>query len=272
MAALAESESPQTLAYVLSSLSTLATRSRALHTQECAAVHAFAFKAAGVLATKLASLKPKDAASAVVALGTLEMPRLPEPVAARLQAGCAGFVGDVPPASLPRLAWAVARLQWRSPALLEALGAAALRNLPLLSPAGLAQLAWALAAADWRDPALVEAMVAQCARQLGGFGGEDKGRLAWALAHLSRHGEPGTASFVLRLVQSVTKGDVASMQAVDVAAVVWACGRLDQHPGCARVDQACIGVLCGAHSRRGVTNAASAGVGKDCAWWFLTRA
>jgi hypothetical protein len=234
MLALAGQESPQTLAYALSSLGTLASRQQGLAGGGGGgggtAVDAFAAAAAACLAPHAAKLEPGDLAAVVVALGTLEARGVPGRAAGALQAACAAAAGELPAAALPRVAWAAVRLQWRGAQPMDAVAAAGLANLALLPPEGLAQMAWAFAAAERHYPELAAGLASACGRQLPAFRAGDKARLAWAFTQLSRRGEPG-AGVLLRLVQAVTAADLRAMSPEDVAAVVFACARLEQHPG-----------------------------------------
>ncbi len=225
---LAPREAPEAVASLLRHLAAAAA------TAGCAPSGARKFAAVGaaVLVPVAGKLDPEALASVVVALGALEMPPLPLAAAVRLQRAVVAAAGRFNSDTLPQLTWAAVRLRWTAPRLQEALCSAATFRAPLVPPEGLAQLAWAFAGMDRTHQPLAEALASQCLAKLRFFAPKDKARLAWAMAHLApRHPAAITQRHLKAVVQSIEKSELAKLDAVSVAAVAWACGRLDRHPG-----------------------------------------
>ncbi len=187
---------------------------------------------AALLAPVVSKLTPEDLASTIIALGTLEMTAsLPRPVTLQLQKACLAAANKFTSDTLPQLAWAVVRLRWQSPQLLDALASAAAVRCALLPPEGLAQLGWAFAAMDRTHPNLAAALVSQCTVKLQGFSPRDKARLVWAFAHLAHRHEAISQKFLNAFIRCFDTNELSKLDHVSVAAIVWSCGRLERHPG-----------------------------------------
>jgi hypothetical protein len=233
LSALTPTENADTLVSAVRHVSVLAARARDVRSAERTAVLRFAIDAARAVAPHASQLPSADVASFVIGLGTLEATTLPKHVRIALEAASAKAAADMPTALLPRLTWAIVRLGWNNAVVMDALASASVSSCGLLSHEGLAQLAWSFAALDKPYPAVTEALARKCSPNLAGFTGRDKSRLAWAFVQLERFNRPGQLSIIKRIVQSVTINDVASMEPLSVAAFLWACTRVDEHPGAA---------------------------------------
>ena len=225
---LAPKESP---ALVSSMLRHIAAVTTAVNGKVPAAARRFSVIAAAVVIPQIAKLEPEEVASTIIALGTLEMPPLQRPSAVMLQRACLAAIPEVSSELLPQLAWAMVRLRWSTPVLVDALLSAAAFRAALMTPEGLAQLTWAFAAMERPHNQLAAALVTQCCAKLGNFCTRDKARLAWALAHLSQKHPVINQRVLSVVITGITKQEVVKLDPTSVAAIVWACGKLERHPG-----------------------------------------
>ena len=229
-AVLAPKEPPSMVCSLLRYIATLSTK---LGGEVPLAARKFAALAAVLVTPDAANLTPEDLGSVIIALGTLELIHVPRPMAQQLQraaviaASSSSFTSE----ELSQLSWAVVRLRWRDPVLLDALALAAAPRCALMLPEALAQMAWAFAAMDRPHPPLANALKIHCLAKLEAFSARDRARLAWAFGHLAHRHPIITQSFISRIVRSITRSELAQLALVGVAAVVWTCGRLDRHPG-----------------------------------------
>lgn len=227
-AVLAPTESP---AVVSSMLRHIAAVTTAVNGKVPTAARKFAAVAAAVLIPQAAKLEPEEIASLIIALGTLEMPPLQRPAALQLQRACLAATSEISSELLPQLAWAMVRLRWATPQLLDALACASAYRAALMTPEGLAQLTWAFAAMERPHNQLAAALVAQCCAKIGNFSARDKARLAWAFAHLSQRHPLINERVLSAIISSISKTEVVKLDHTSVAAIVWACSKLERHPG-----------------------------------------
>ena len=94
-------------------------------------VQAFAGAAAAELTARRSGLSARELSAAVVALATLhvDVQALPAGAARQLQLACMPVVKELPSIELAKLVWALARLGWREPQLLTALGTACCQRM-----------------------------------------------------------------------------------------------------------------------------------------------